>query len=239
MPAYFSPYPPFRLIIAFALSLILHGSLLISDAFRRLPLRPSPPPLQVMLRTPEPAPELTPPTPEPAADVLLKNTLAAAKEKTPEIRPTPDLTPPEPTPIPKPTPTPTTPKVTPPTPAPRPDFHKPAPEKRPPARNARQPDKPHPRADSRQPAGAPPLATVQRKLAEFVFYPEEARIQGIEGTVYLFIQLGPDCTVEDVRIDGSSGSRLLDKAAEKGAWAIHQLPGCRSGVYPYIFRLVD
>ena len=229
MPAYFSPYPPFRLIIAIALSLILHGSLLISDAFRRLPLRPSPPPLQVMLRTPEP----TPPTP-PAPEMLLKNTLTAAKEETPEIKPAPDLTPPEPTPIPKPTPTP---KVTP--PAPRPDLHKPSPEKRPPAHTVRQPEKPHPRLDSRQITGTPPLAAVQRKLSEFVFYPEEARIQGIEGTVYLFIQLGPDCTVEDVRIDGSSGSRLLDKAAEKGAWAIHQLPGCRSGVYPYIFRLVD
>lgn len=233
MPAYFSPYPPFRLIIAFALSLILHGSLLISDAFRRLPPRPSPPPLQVMLRTPEPTPP-TPPAPEPAPEMLLKNTLTAAKEETPEIKPAPDLTPPEPTPIPKPKPTP---KVTP--PAPRPDLHKPSPEKRPPARTVRQPDKPHPRPDSRQITGTPPLAAVQRKLSEFVFYPEEARIQGIEGTVYLFIQLGPDCTVEDVRIDGSSGSRLLDKAAEKGAWAIHQLPGCRSGVYPYIFRLVD
>lgn len=233
MPAYFSPYPPFRLIIAIALSLIFHGSLLISDAFRRLPLRPSPPPLQVMLRTPEPTPP-TPPAPEPAPEMLLKNTLTAAKEETPEIRPAPDLTPPEPTPIPKPTPTP---KVTP--PAPRPDLHKPSPEKRPPARTVRQPEKPHPRPDSRQITGTPPLAAVQRKLSEFVFYPEEARIQGIEGTVYLFIQLGPDCTVEDVRIDGSSGSRLLDKAAEKGAWAIHQLPGCRSGVYPYIFRLVD
>ena len=229
MPAYFSPYPPFRLIIAIALSLILHGSLLISDAFRRLPPRLSPPPLQVMLRTPEP----TPPTP-PAPEMLLKNTLTGAKEETPEIKPAPDLTPPEPTPIPKPTPTP---KVTP--PAPRPDLHKPSPEKRPPAHTVRQPEKPHPRPDSRQVTGTPPLAAVQRKLSEFVFYPEEARIQGIEGTVYLFIQLGPDCTVEDVRIDGSSGSRLLDKAAEKGAWAIHQLPGCRSGVYPYIFRLVD
>ena len=231
MPAYFSPYPPFRLIIAIALSLILHGSLLISDTFRRLPPRPSPPPLQVMLRTLEPVPL---PTPEPAPEMLLKNTLTAAKEETPEIKPAPNLTPPEPTPIPKPTPTP---KVTP--SVPRPDLHKPSPEKRPPARTVRQPDKPHPHPDSRQITGTPPLAAVQRKLSEFVFYPEEARIQGIEGTVYLFIQLGPDCTVEDVRIDGSSGSRLLDKAAEKGAWAIHQLPGCRSGVYPYIFRLVD
>lgn len=240
MPACFSFHPSFRLTVAFALSLILHGGLMISDAFRRAGPRPAPsvtPALQAFLRPPEPA---APPIPQESPQLLLKNTFDAesgeARENRAETPPPPPRRPPEIAEAPEAGTEPA---------APPPAARKLPPER--PRSVKRQanspgeprPDAPHRLAESAPTAHTPPLAAVQRKLSEFVFYPEEARVQGIEGTVYLFIQLNPDCAVEDVRIDGSSGSRLLDKAAEKGAWAVHRLPGCRSGVYPYIFRLVD
>ena len=233
MPPHFS----FRLTVAFIFSLVLHGSLAISDAFRRseVPLPPSPPALLAVLRPPEPElPAESPPESAPS-ELLLKNTLdteGAAENPEPstpieEAKPEPE---PEPTPPPAPAP-----RVEPPPPVKKPPVERP----RPPRPQASEPRKKADPPQSAPPANRPPLAAVQRKLSEFVFYPEAARSQGIEGTVYLFIQLGPDCTVEDVSIDGSSGSRLLDKAAEKGAWAVHKLPGCRSGIYPYVFRLID
>lgn len=231
MPAHFSLLPRLRLSVAFTLSLMLHGSLIISDAFRHAELQPSPAPapaLHAILRPPEavmPAASVRDPA------LLLKNTFDTAppdhqddSEKRAEtaapqaIREKPKAEPQHPTALPA-------------------TIKKPLfDEAQPVGRTVRKTGKP---AKNRQTTNTPALVAVQRKLSEFVFYPEEARAQGIEGTVYLFIQLNPDCTVEDVRIDGSSGSRLLDKAAEKGAWAVHQLPTCRSGIYPYVFRLVD
>ena len=55
-----------RLTFAFALSLALHGGLLLPDALKRLPAAPPPPALQATLRLP--------PEP-PVAEPLLKNTL--------------------------------------------------------------------------------------------------------------------------------------------------------------------
>lgn len=240
MPACFSFHPPFRLSVAFALSLILHGGLMISDTFRRAEPRFAPsttPALQAFLRPPEPA---APPIPPEPPELLLKNTFDTETMEAHENRegkpPALPRLQPETAETPKAEPEPSAPPPT--TINYRPGKPRPAERK---ARSHSDPKRntPHRSSESQPVAHTPPLAAVQRKLSEFVFYPEEARVQGIEGTVYLFIQLGPDCAVEDVRIDGSSGSRLLDKAAEKGAWAVHRLPGCRSGVYPYIFRLVD
>ena len=59
---------PLRLILAFALSLALHGGLLLPDILKRLPVAPPPPALQALLRLP-PKPEAVP------AEPLLKNTL--------------------------------------------------------------------------------------------------------------------------------------------------------------------
>jgi len=56
-----------RLTFAFALSLALHGGLLLADALKRLPAAPPPPALQATLRLP--------PEPPAAAEPLLKNTL--------------------------------------------------------------------------------------------------------------------------------------------------------------------
>ena len=59
---------PLRLIFALALSLALHGGLLLPDLLKRLPVAPPRPALQALLRLP-PAPEIPP------AEALLKNTL--------------------------------------------------------------------------------------------------------------------------------------------------------------------
>ena len=65
-----------RLIIALALSLALHGGLLLPDALKRLTAAPPPAALQATLRLP--------PRPEPAAaEPLLKNTLDG--EETPAV----------------------------------------------------------------------------------------------------------------------------------------------------------
>ena len=69
---------PLRLIIAFALSLAFHGSLLLPELIKRLPVAPPRPALQALLRLP--------PMPEPvlqAAEPLLKDTITSeAPEKT-------------------------------------------------------------------------------------------------------------------------------------------------------------
>lgn len=58
---------PFRLILALALSLALHGGLLLPDLLKRPPVAPPRPALQAVLRLP--------PKPETPAEPLLKNTL--------------------------------------------------------------------------------------------------------------------------------------------------------------------
>lgn len=73
-----------RLTLAIALSLALHGGLLLPDALKRLPAAPSPPALQAILRLP-PSPE------PPIAEALLKNTLDS--ETTPEVALAPTVPP--------------------------------------------------------------------------------------------------------------------------------------------------
>jgi len=72
---------PFRLILALALSLALHGVLFLPDLFKRLAAAPPRPALQAVLRLP-------PVAPLPPAEPLLKNTLDT--DAAPEItRPLP------------------------------------------------------------------------------------------------------------------------------------------------------
>jgi protein TonB len=77
---------------------------------------------------------------------------------------------------------------------------------------------------------------VRKKLSEYVFYPEQARRLGIEGTVTLFVELTADGRVEDVRIVESSGHAILDNAAIKGFYAVGRFPG-KSGYWDYTFQL--
>ena len=77
---------PFRLIIALALSLALHGSLFLPDLIKRSPVAPPRPALQALLRLP--------PVPDMPSEPLLKNTIdeEVAPEK-PLIEPPPSPAP--------------------------------------------------------------------------------------------------------------------------------------------------
>jgi len=77
---------PSRLILALALSLALHGAVLLPELLKRLPVAPPRPALQALLRLP--------PSPERPAEPLLKNTLDP-EEETPEIKKPPPPTPPQ------------------------------------------------------------------------------------------------------------------------------------------------
>lgn len=173
---------PFRLLIAFALSLALHGALLIAKVFTPDP--PRAPALQASLRLP---PDLAkPPEPPPVPETLLKNTI---EDERPE----------------KPAPAPPPPESKRKTPAPS-------------------------VAEKRE------MAAVRKKLSKYVFYPEQARKLGLEGTVELFVELSDDGRVQDVQVVASSGFPILDNAAVKGFYAIGRLPG-RSQIWTYTFRL--
>jgi len=179
-----------RLIFAFALSLALHGGLLLPDAPQRLTAAPPPAELQAILRLP-PKPEAKAPIAEP----LLKNTLDREETSKAVKAPSP----------------------------PRPP-EKPAAKTRPSVKSETKRE----------------VRIAQRKLSEYVFYPEAARQRGIEGTVGLLIILAANGAVEDVRIVASSGYPILDNAAAKGAWAIQRLPGRTTRELPlgYTFRLI-
>jgi protein TonB len=175
---------PHRLIIAFTLSLVLHGGLFLTGA-PGAPAAPRLADLRVSLRLPPDFARLPEP---PVAESLLKNTLEDEASEEPVSPPFP-----------------------------------------PPAREARK--TPVPSA-----AGQRAMEAVRKKLSEYVFYPEQARRLGIEGTVTLFVELADDGHVEDVRIVESSGHAILDNAAVRGFYAVGRFPG-ESGFWDYSFRL--
>ena len=176
---------PLRLIIALTLSLVLHGSLLITAWPQPSPALRAPA-LKAFLRPlPEPEPARPPETPD-MPDPLLKNTIM---EEAP-ARSTPQ-----------------------------------------PAHLPRQSGPARTAAISKSERLA-----VQRKLSEYVFYPEQARAMGIEGTVVLFVDLSREGRVEDVRVVSSSGFPILDNAAIKGFYAVGRLPG-KSDTWSYTFHL--
>jgi TonB family protein len=86
------------------------------------------------------------------------------------------------------------------------------------------------------PAPGRQMDVVRERLSEYVFYPEQARGLGLEGTVILFVELAEDGRVEDVRVTTSSGYSILDNAAVKGFYAVGRLPG-KSDYWEYTFRL--
>ena len=172
---------PLRLSIAIALSLALHGVLLLPDLLKRLAAAPPPPPLQATLRLP--------PKPEVPAEPLLKNTLDEEDQVKP-VAPPPKTTE-----------------------LPQKKSAKPDPLKR-------------------------EIEQAKRKLSQYVFYPEVARRQGLEGTVTVFLELSADGRVEDVRLISSSGHPILDNAAIKGFYAVGKFPG-KSDEWSYTFHLID
>jgi protein TonB len=172
---------PHRLIIALALSFVLHGGLLFMGA-PGFSAAPRPPALRASLRLP---PDLTRLPEPPVAESLLKDTLEDEAPKEPAATP--------------------------------------------PAEETRE--TPAPSFISRRATEA-----VREKLSEYVFYPEQARRLGIEGTVTLFVELAADGRVEDVRVVESSGHAILDNAAIRGFYAVGRFPG-ESGFWDYTFRL--
>jgi protein TonB len=167
------------LIIALTLSLVLHGSLLMTNGFRLAPL-PRGPALRATLRPPV---ETNPPETD---DALLKNTFDDERER---------------------------------------------------SENPVSPPPPEKHGTS-APADVAKrqMDAVRRKLSEYVFYPEQAKKLGIEGTVTLFVELSSDGRVEDVRVVESSGYPILDHAAVRGFYAVGRLPG-ESDYWEYSFRL--
>jgi protein TonB len=90
-----------------------------------------------------------------------------------------------------------------------------------------------------------PMATlesrpsIQRKLAEHVFYPAEAIAAGIEGKSRVLLTLDERGRVVDVQLAASSGHAILDQAAIRAAYAMGSLPGQnqREIILPVEFRL--
>ncbi len=60
-------------------------------------------------------------------------------------------------------------------------------------------------------------------------YPISAVRQHQQGTVYLLVLVGPDGSVQDVKVDQSSGYRDLDRAAIEAARKWKFNPGSRDG----------
>lgn len=77
------------------------------------------------------------------------------------------------------------------------------------------------------PAGRPVeerLEEIRRRVQEATVYPERARRLGLTGTTRIRFAVRADGRAEDVRTVGSSGSSLLDDAAEQGARRARALP---------------
>ena len=176
----------FRLIIALTLSLVLHGSLLLTDALKSSP-PPAAPVLRASLRQPPEPPPLPETPPQVETDPLVKNTL---DEEAPEKKP------PEP----------------------------------PPPREKKAPPNKNKTSLQRE------IQSFQKKLSKYIFYPEQARKLGLEGTVELFVELAEDGSVRDIRVVSSSGFPILDNAAIKGFYAVGAVPG-KSDIWSYTFQL--
>lgn len=99
LPEIFPPMPRRPLLLALAVSLLLHASVLGAGAFKALLQRPPPRVLQVSLKLP--------PVEIPPAEPLVKNTLDPEETKPEPKTPEPELKPQVvPKPVPKPTPRP-------------------------------------------------------------------------------------------------------------------------------------
>ena len=106
------------------------------------------------------------------------------------------------------------------------------------------PKPPPPPRHSEAPAKAkatPPakLKAAQKKLAEHLFYPEEAVARGLEGEVRLLLVLDADGRVLEAQVASSSGHALLDQAAVRAAYAMGRIgnDGKPQMILPVVFSL--
>jgi TonB family protein len=68
------------------------------------------------------------------------------------------------------------------------------------------------------------IEEIRRRIQEATVYPERARRLGITGTTRIRFQVRADGRAEAVETVGSSGSAMLDEAAEDGARRARALP---------------
>jgi protein TonB len=71
------------------------------------------------------------------------------------------------------------------------------------------------------------------------FYPEEARRQGLQGTVEVLLIIDTNGNVSAARVEESSGHRMLDEAALRAVRSLRSLPADapQQSVIPVRFRL--
>jgi len=68
------------------------------------------------------------------------------------------------------------------------------------------------------------LAEIRRRVQRALVYPPLARLRGLEGTTRLEFEIGADGRARGVAVAHSSGSGLLDRAAERALRAAGELP---------------
>jgi protein TonB len=74
------------------------------------------------------------------------------------------------------------------------------------------------------PSVAERLEVIRRRLEAALVYPPPARRRGIEGITTIEFEIGPAGRAAGVRTTASSGSQLLDRAAERCAVDAGELP---------------
>jgi TonB family protein len=74
------------------------------------------------------------------------------------------------------------------------------------------------------PSLAERLEEIRSRVQEAVVYPPEARSRGITGVTRIRFEIAADGRAEKIRTVATSGSALLDDAAEQGAAEAEALP---------------
>jgi TonB family protein len=89
------------------------------------------------------------------------------------------------------------------------------------------------------PSLAERLEEIRSRVQEAVVYPPEARSRGITGVTRIRFEIAADGRAEKIRTVATSGSALLDDAAEQGAADAEALPRVYGRVeVPIRFELV-
>ena len=82
------------------------------------------------------------------------------------------------------------------------------------------------------------LRTIRRQIERVWSYPDAARRDGLEGTVWLRFRIAPDGSVAQVEVDRSSGHALLDDAAITAVRRAGPYPPYGGPIrYPFTYRL--
>jgi TonB family protein len=76
----------------------------------------------------------------------------------------------------------------------------------------------------RGPSLAERLAEIRRRIQQALVYPPSARQRGLAGVSELEFVIGVDGRAENITLVGSSGHRILDRAAQRSVEAAGVLP---------------